>query len=61
MGEPLFFSLYNHRFIGVAVCVPEVRAAYRAFNFARTIDLLQSALREKDWVEPSNRVPSADP
>jgi hypothetical protein len=60
-GEPLFFSLYDHDFIRAAVCMPEVRVADPAFNVAQTIDLLQSAVRKKAWLEQLNRIPSADP
>jgi NAD+ synthase (glutamine-hydrolysing) len=56
----LFFSFYDHGFIRAAVCVPEVRVAVPAFNVAQTIDLLQSAVREKAWLEQLNRIPSAD-
>ena len=42
-----FFNLYNHGFIRVAVGIPQCRVADPSFNSARTIELIQSAEREK--------------
>jgi NAD+ synthase (glutamine-hydrolysing) len=38
-----FFNLYRHRFVRVAVAVPEVRVADPAFNAAETVKLLREA------------------
>jgi len=38
-----FFNLYNHGFIRVAVCIPEVRVADAPFNVAETIGLFKQA------------------
>lgn len=38
-----FFNLYEHRFIRVAACVPEVRVADPDFNAARTVELCRAA------------------
>ena len=42
-----FFNLYNHGFIRVAVGIPQSRVADPSFNSARTIELIESAEREK--------------
>ena len=42
-----FFNLYNHGFIRVAVGIPQSRVADPSFNSARTVELIQSAEREK--------------
>jgi len=38
-----FFNLYNHGFIRVAVCIPEVKVADAPFNIASTIKLAKQA------------------
>ncbi len=38
-----FFNLYNHGFIRVAVCIPEVKVAACAFNGAATIEMASQA------------------
>jgi NAD+ synthase (glutamine-hydrolysing) len=38
-----FFNLYNHGFIRVAVCIPEVKVADTPFNKASTIKLMKQA------------------
>ncbi|HYA15074.1 MAG TPA: nitrilase-related carbon-nitrogen hydrolase, partial [Syntrophales bacterium] len=38
-----FFNLYNHGFIRVAVCIPEVKVADAPFNAASTIKLMKEA------------------
>lgn len=40
-----FFNLYNHGFIRVAVCIPEVKVADVPFNTERTIELAGEASR----------------
>ena len=42
-----FFNLYNHGFIRVAVCIPEVRVADPAFNVAQTLSLAEKAVSNK--------------
>ncbi|MCD6153522.1 MAG: NAD(+) synthase [Syntrophobacterales bacterium] len=42
-----FFNLYNHGFIKVAVCMPEVRVADTDFNTKNTIDLAKEAAGKK--------------
>src|ERR671926_1976510 len=42
-----FFNLYNHGFIRVAVGIPQSRVADPSFNSAKTIELIESAEREK--------------
>ncbi len=39
-----FFNLYNHGFVKVAVCIPEVRVADTTFNAASTITLAKKAV-----------------
>ena len=39
-----FFNLYNHGFVKVAVCVPEVRVADPTFNAASTVTLAKKAV-----------------
>jgi NAD+ synthase (glutamine-hydrolysing) len=39
MDKKVFFNLYHHGFIKVAVCIPEVRVADTAFNAAKTVTL----------------------
>jgi NAD+ synthase (glutamine-hydrolysing) len=46
MGEP-FLSIYTHKFIRTAVCVPFVRVADPAFNAERTLSLAQRASEMK--------------
>jgi len=41
--ERQFFNLYNHGFIRVAVCIPEVKVADAPFNIASTIKLAKQA------------------
>ena len=41
-----FFSIYHHRFIRAAVCVPSLRVADPAFNLERTLELAKRASRE---------------
>src|SRR5262245_25403071 len=41
-----FFNLYNHGFIRAAVGIPEVRVADPAFNAARTVELMEQAVRD---------------
>jgi NAD+ synthase (glutamine-hydrolysing) len=43
MDERTFFNLYNHGFIRVAVCIPEVKVADTLFNTASTITLVKEA------------------
>ncbi len=38
-----FYNLYNHGFIKVAVCIPEVKVADTKFNAARTVELAKKA------------------
>ena len=38
-----FFNLYNHDFVRLAVGIPPVRVAYRAFNAGQTIELIREA------------------
>ncbi|MDQ5985977.1 MAG: Glutamine-dependent NAD(+) synthetase [Syntrophus sp. SKADARSKE-3] len=38
-----FFNLYNHGFIRVAVCIPEVKVADVAFNAEKTLELARKA------------------
>jgi NAD+ synthase (glutamine-hydrolysing) len=38
-----FFNLYNHGFVKVAVCIPEVRVADTQFNTTNTIELIKQA------------------
>jgi len=33
-----FFNLYNHGFIRVAVCVPDVKVSDTAFNAEKTVE-----------------------
>jgi NAD+ synthase (glutamine-hydrolysing) len=42
-----FFNLYNHNFVRVAVCIPEVRVADPAFNAAQTISMMQQAFERR--------------
>jgi NAD+ synthase (glutamine-hydrolysing) len=42
-----FFNLYNHGFIKVAVCMPEVRVADTDFNTKNTIELAKEAAGKK--------------
>ena len=42
-----FFNLYNHGFVRMAVCVPEVRVADVPFNTQKTIEMAQKAARQK--------------
>jgi NAD+ synthase (glutamine-hydrolysing) len=46
MGQ-LFNSIYTHRFIRAAVCVPYLRVADPAFNLERTLELARQADRAK--------------
>jgi len=41
--ENTFFNIYNHGFIRVAVCIPEVKVADAPFNAASTIKLVKQA------------------
>jgi NAD+ synthase (glutamine-hydrolysing) len=41
--ERQYFNLYNHGFIRVAVCIPELKVADTAFNAASTIKLVKQA------------------
>src|SRR5271157_1094482 len=41
--ERQYFNLYNHGFIRVAVCVPELKVADVPFNVASTIKLVKQA------------------
>ncbi len=41
--ERQFFNLFNHGFIRVAVCIPEVKVADAPFNIASTIKLVKQA------------------
>ncbi len=41
-----FFSIYSHRFIRAAVCVPSLRVAEPAFNLERTLELAKKASAE---------------
>ncbi|MGO9139317.1 MAG: NAD(+) synthase [Syntrophales bacterium] len=38
-----YFNLYNHGFIRVAVCIPELKVADAPFNVSRTIELVKKA------------------
>ena len=42
-GLKQFYNLYNHGFIKVAVCIPEVKVADTKFNAARTVELAKKA------------------
>jgi len=42
-GLKQFYNLYNHGFIRVAVCIPEVKVADTKFNASRTVDLAKKA------------------
>ncbi len=42
-----FFNLYNHSFIRVAVCIPEVRVADPDFNTEKTLELIHRAAEGK--------------
>src|SRR5215212_715375 len=46
MGQP-FLSIYTHKFIRTAVCVPFVRVADPVFNAERTLSLAQRASEMK--------------
>jgi NAD+ synthase (glutamine-hydrolysing) len=46
-GDNLFFNLYNHGFIRVAVCIPTVRVADADFNAGETIRLAREAAGRK--------------
>src|SRR5215469_1015881 len=41
-----FFSIYTHRFIRAAVCVPTLRVADPVFNVERTLELAKRASKE---------------
>ncbi|MCX5847778.1 MAG: NAD(+) synthase, partial [Deltaproteobacteria bacterium] len=41
--ERQYFNLYNHGFIRVAVCIPELKVADAPFNVASTIKLVKQA------------------
>jgi NAD+ synthase (glutamine-hydrolysing) len=41
-----FFSIYTHRFIRAAVCVPTLRVADPVFNMERTLELAKRASKE---------------
>ncbi len=41
--ERQYFNLYNHGFIRVAVCIPELKVADAPFNVASTINLVKQA------------------
>ena len=41
-----FFSIYTHRFIRAAVCVPTLRVADPVFNLERTLELAKRASKE---------------
>src|SRR5512136_925144 len=41
--ENTFFNIYNHGFIRVAVCIPEVKVADAPFNAASTIKLVKQS------------------
>jgi NAD+ synthase (glutamine-hydrolysing) len=41
-----FYSIYSHRFIRAAVCIPSLRVADPIFNLQRTLDLARRAARE---------------
>ncbi len=45
-----FFNLYNHGFVRVAACVPDVRVADPQFNVAATITLMQQAVEQKAYL-----------
>lgn len=40
-----FFNLYNHGFIRIAACVPELRVADPAYNAGKTIELCRAAAK----------------
>src|SRR5882762_6769412 len=42
-----FYSIYSHRFIRAAVCVPSLRVADPAFNVERTLALARRASEAK--------------
>jgi NAD+ synthase (glutamine-hydrolysing) len=41
-----FFSIYSHRFVRAAVCVPSLRVADPAFNVERMVELAKRAAKE---------------
>jgi Predicted amidohydrolase len=43
-GLKQFYNLYNHGFIKVAVCIPEVKVADTKFNASRTVELAKKAV-----------------
>ncbi len=45
MNKTDFFNLYNHGFIRVAACVPELRVADPGFNAEKTIELCRDAAK----------------
>ena len=46
-GPKQFFNFYEHGFVRVAVCVPEVRVADTSFNSERTVALARLAAENK--------------
>lgn len=42
-----FFNLYNHGFIRVAVCIPELKVSDTVFNTQKTIELARQAEKNK--------------
>src|SRR5918911_10218 len=45
--QPTFHSIYSHKFIRAAVCIPFVRVADPVFNAERTLGLARRAAEEK--------------
>jgi NAD+ synthase (glutamine-hydrolysing) len=45
MNKTDFFNFYNHGFIRVAACVPELRVADPAYNAEKTIELCRAAAK----------------
>lgn len=47
MKHKEYFNLYNHGFIRVAVCIPEVKVADPAYNTRNVLSLIREAARQR--------------
>ena len=48
-----FHSIYAHRFIRAAVCIPSLRVADPAYNVERTLELARRASDARSRSSPS--------